>query len=150
MARSTAGTAGTAGSALRPHWRWRSVAYLAVGSAFGILFALLWVQEIGGIGLGKALAGVLLLAGYGAGVQFLYDVIWWRWQRWRLLVAANVVAAGVYIVVVGLVTGGYTDPMYGRWGWIELAVLLGLASGTLHTVIWWLRKVRLGAEGWRW
>src|SRR5579859_657794 len=149
MAGSTPRNAGSSGNTLGPHWRWRSVVYLAVGSVFGTLFALLWVQEFGG-GLGKALAGVLLVVGYLAGGQFLYDVIWWRWQRWHLLVAANVVAVGIYVVVAGLLAGWYTGPMHGRWGGIELAVLLGLAGGTLLTARWWLRRDRLRAEGWRW
>jgi hypothetical protein len=137
------------GSALQPHWRWRSVASLVVFSVVGTLFALGWVQAVGGIGLDKALAGGLLVAGYLAGGQFLYDFIWWRWQRWRLLVVASVAAFGVYLLVAGLLNSSYTSPLSGR-SWSGLAVLLGLAGGALLTVIWWLRKDRLRAEGWRW
>jgi len=99
--------------------------------------------------VGTALAGGLLVAGYLAGGQFLYDFIWWRWQRWRLLVVASVAAFGVYMLVVGMLTGWYIGPLSGR-SWSGLAVLLGLAGGALLTVIWWLRKDRLRAEGWRW
>ncbi len=136
-------------SALQPHWRWRSVALLVGLSVFGTLFALGWVQAVGGIGLGKALAGGILVAGYLAGGQFLYDFIWWRWQRWHLLVVASVAAFGVYMLVAGLLIGWYPGPVSGR-SWIGLTVLLALASGALYTVTWWLRKDRLRAEGWRW
>jgi hypothetical protein len=90
-----------------------------------------------------------LVAGYLAGEQFIYDVIWWRWQRWRLLVVASLAAFGVYLLVAGLLSGWYTGPIDGR-SWIGVAVLLGLAGGALYTVIWWLRQDRLRSEGWRW
>jgi hypothetical protein len=66
---------GRSGSALQPHWRWRSVALRVGLSVFGTLFALGWVQAVGGIGLGKALSSGLLVARYLAGGQFLDDVI---------------------------------------------------------------------------
>jgi hypothetical protein len=148
MARSRSGSSRTARDALQPHWRWRSLAYLVVGSVFGVLFALLWVQSIGGIGLDKAVAGSLLVAWYLASGQFLYDLIWWRWHRWRLLVPTNVVAYSVFVGVTGLLTGWYTGTTLGQW--IGLVIPLGLAIGTLFTLTWWLRKDRLRAKGWRW
>jgi hypothetical protein len=113
------------------------------------VFALLFVHEVGGIGLDKALAGSLLVAWYLASGTFLYDLIWWRWQRWRLLVVASaVIASGFYLLCIALLTGWYVGSTFGRWA--GLAMLLGLAAGALSTVTWWLRKQRLAAEGWRW
>jgi hypothetical protein len=136
------------GSALQPHWRWGSVATFAACSVVMSLLALLWVDQFGGR-LDELLARGLVLAGYAATVQFCYDVIWWRWQRWRLLVVAHMLECAGFLLVMGLLTSSTMSTLYGRW-WIELPVLGGLAGGLLLTVTWWLRNARLRAEGWRW